>query len=47
MLKSQVIELKGLNIVAIVDVFEELEEDIVHVQVKDKENDLLVRIYVE
>ena len=45
-MKAQGIELRQLNLGAIVDVFEELEEDIVNVRVKDAHNDLLVRVYV-
>ena len=46
-MKAQGIDLRQLNLGAIVDVFEELEEDIVNVRVKDAHNDLLVRVYVE
>lgn len=46
-MKAQGIDLRQLDLGAIVDVFEELEEDIVNVRVKDAHNDLLVRVYVE
>ena len=46
-MKAQGIDLRQLNLGAIVDVFEELEEDILNVRVKDAHNDLLVRVYVE
>lgn len=43
------VDLKNLNISAIVDVFEDLEEDIVNVAVEQEEEatDLKVRVYVE
>lgn len=41
------VNLKGLNIGKIVDVFEELEEDIVNVAVKNEGSDIKVRVYVE
>ena len=44
---AQGIDLKELNLSAIVDVFEELDEDILNVAIQDDENDLTVRIYVE
>lgn len=48
-MKSQGFDLKGLNIGEIVDVFEDLEEDIVNVDIQeeDKGTDLKVRVYVE
>ncbi len=48
-LEEQGIDLRGLNISGLVDVFEELEEDIVNVDVEEEENgtNMKVRIYVE
>lgn len=48
-LEEQGIDLRGLNISGLVDVFEELEEDIVNVDINEEENgtDMKVRIYVE
>ncbi len=48
-LEKEGIDLRGLNISAIVDVFEELEEDIVNVEIRQEEEntDMRVRIYVE
>lgn len=46
-LQSKGIDLRGLNISAIVDTFEELDEDIVNVDVNEENTDLKVRVYVE
>lgn len=46
-LGRQGIDLKGIRIGEIVDVFEEIEEDIVNVDIGEEGNGIKVRVYVE
>jgi len=46
-LSDKGIRLKNLNLAEIIDTLETLDEDIMNVDVKDDENDMTVRIYVE